>query len=225
MDEKPNILVIAPHMDDEVLGCGGAIARHAAAGHSVTVCVCANRVYEHEFTQEADDREKRACEEAKKILGYSQSIFLNLPDEKLDRSQISLIVPIEKVIQEILPKIVYFPHRGDNHQDHRAVFKAVRVACRPFAKVHVPCLRVYEVISSTDQVSGFSEWPFHPNYYVNISQFIERKIMAMACYSTEERCFPHPRSPEGISVQAKKRGMEVGMEAAEAFVVVRDQWR
>ena len=224
MIEKTNILVIAPHMDDEVLGCGGTISRHVDEGHSVTVCVCANRVYDHKFSYQADNGERKSCEDARKILGYGRIVHLNLPDEQLDRSQIELIVPIEQIIKETIPQIVYFPHRGDNHQDHRAVFEAVRVACRPFAEVRVSCLRVYEVISSTDQVSGYSEWPFQPNFYVDISHVLERKLKAMSCYAREERIFPHPRSLEGINVQAKKRGMEIGLEAAEAFMVMRDKW-
>jgi len=222
--ERKRVLVFAPHMDDEVLGCGGTIARHVECGDEVTVCICANRVYDHSYVMEYDQREKTACQRVKERLGYEFLIYLDLPDEQLDKSLIKLIVPMEKVVQELRPDIVYLPHRGDNHQDHRAVFDAVRVVCRPHARVPVRCLRVYETLSSTDQSPPFAEWQFQPNFYVDISQVLQRKLDATACYEMEGRSFPHPRSIEGITVHAKRRGMDIGIPAAEAFVTLRDGW-
>ena len=116
---------------------------------------------------------------------------------------------------------------GDDNEwsdEDRAVFEAVRVACRPNGKHGVATLRAFEVPSSTDQVSATNEWPFLPNFYINVKDSLEQKVEAMACYSTESKPFPHPRSAEGIRIFAQKRGMEVGMEAAEAFVTLRDSW-
>ena len=218
------VLVIAPHMDDEVLGCGGTIIRHVDSGSHVTVCVVANRVYNHKYEPNLIEQEKDSCKKAKEILSYEDLIFLDLPDEQLDRSQINIIIPLEEVVVKCKPDIVYVPHRGDLNQDHRAVFEATRVVCRPNAEHRVTILRVFEVPSSTDQVPGSNEWPFLPNYYVNINNTLKRKVEAMSCYSKESKPFPHPRSPEGLRVYAQKRGMEVGIEAAEAFAVLRDGW-
>jgi LmbE family N-acetylglucosaminyl deacetylase len=218
------ILVIAPHMDDEVLGGGGAIVRHVRAGDQVAVCLVANRAYGHRYDQALIDREKQACQRAQTILGYQNPVFLDLQDEKLDHSQIELIIPLEETVNSIRPDIVYLPHRGDLNQDHRAVFDAALVACRPLSAHRVKGLRVYEVPSSTDQVPGMNAWPFLPNYYVDISEVLDKKIAALAAYEAESRAYPHPRSPEGLRAYARKRGMEVGMEAAEAFMVLRDLW-
>jgi N-acetylglucosamine malate deacetylase 1 len=218
------VLVIAPHMDDEVLGCGGTIVRHVDFGDHVTVCIVANRAYNHKYEPKLIEREKNSCKNAKEILSYQNLIFLDLLDEKLDNSQIDIIIPLEEVVTACKPDIVYIPHRGDLNQDHRAVFEATRVACRPNASHRVSILKAFEVPSSTDQVPGSNEWPFLPNYYVNISSTLGKKVEAMSCYSKESKSFPHPRSREGLRIYAQKRGMEVGIEAAEAFVILRDGW-
>jgi len=218
------VLVIAPHMDDEILGCGGTMVRHVQDGDSVSVCIVADRAYGHQHTHELIEREKEACRRAKAVIGYHELIFLDLPDEHLDRSQIALIVPLEEVCNRVKPDIVYLPHRGDVNQDHRAIYDAVLVACRPHASYPVKGLRVYEVPSSSDQAPAAGVWPFLPNLYVDINGVLDRKITALACYETENRAYPHPRSPEGLLVYAKKRGMEVGIQAAEAFVTLRQMW-
>ncbi len=218
------VLIIAPHMDDEVLGCGGTIVRHINAGDRVTVCIVANRAYNHKYDLKLIEQEKASCKKAQAILTYQDLIFLDLPDEQLDHSQIDLIIPLEEMVNRCKPDIVYIPHRGDLNQDHRAIFEAARVVCRPNAEHRITTLRAFEVPSSTDQIPGINEWPFLPNYYVNVEESLEQKVEAMACYSKESKPFPHPRSSEGLRVYAKKRGMEVGIEAAEAFVVLRDGW-
>ena len=218
------VIIIAPHMDDEVLGCGGTIVRHINAGDHVTVCVVANRAYNHEYDPELIEKEKASCKKAQTILSYQDLVFLDLPDEQLDHSQIDIIIPLEEVVNRCRPDIVYVPHRGDLNQDHRAIFEAARVVCRPNAEHRITTLRAYEVPSSTDQIPGVNEWPFLPNYYVNVKESLEQKVKAMACYSKESKPFPHPRSSEGLRVFAKKRGMEAGIEAAEAFVILRDGW-
>lgn len=219
-----NILIIAPHMDDEVLGCGGTIVRHVEAGDHVTVCIVANRAYDHIYDDAKIAREKDACRAAKAVLDYEALTFLDLPDERLDDRQIDVIVPIETVVQQARPDVVYIPHRGDLNQDHRSVFDAARVAFRPHAAHRVRCVRVFEVPSSTDQVTTISEWPFAPALYVDIASTLDRKLEAMRCYEAESRPFPNPRSPEGLTAYARKRGMEVAVAAAEAFMVLRDLW-
>ena len=218
------VLIIAAHMDDEVLGCGGTICRHVEQGDEVHVCFVANRAYNHIYDKDLIGEEKKATKSAQKILGYHSSSFLDLNDEQLDAKQIDLIVPIERVVQFWNPEIVYTHHRGDANQDHRAVFQASVIACRVISSQRIRRLLCYEVPSSTDQVAPFPEFAFYPNYYVNIGDSIEKKIRAMEAYVKEIREFPHPRSSEGLDVYAKKRGMEIGMRAAEAFMLVRESW-
>lgn len=215
------VLVIAPHMDDEVLGCGGSIARHVADGDTVHVVVVANRAYGHIYDEALIGREKACCREAQNTLGYQELTFLDLPDERLDAVQIDVIVPLEKVVNEFRPDWVYMPFVGDMNQDHRAVYHAACVACRPFAAVQIQRLLCYEVPSSTDQ-SPSSLNPFCPNVYVDISETLERKTAAMAAYAAEQHPFPHPRAEKALSAIAVKRGMEAGLEAAEAFMLLRE---
>ncbi len=219
------VLVVAPHMDDEVLGVGGTIARHVAEGDIVDVCIIAHRVYDHKFDDEKNQFEMTCTRSAKEILGYRETTFLGLQDERLDISLQDILIPLEQEIRRLEPEIVYLPHRGDLNQDHRAVFQAAMIALRPQVNPNVMCILSYEVPSSTDQAPPFPEYAFLPNCYTNIEGFLGIKIKALKCYKTEKRHFPNPRSTEGIVTVARKRGTESGLHAAEAFIVVRNIWR
>lgn len=218
------VLVIAPHMDDEVLGMGGTIAKHVVEGDEVYVCIVANRAYNHLYKDEWINEEKKAALAAQNVLGYKELKFLDLKDEQLDHKLIEVLVPIEEYISTIGPDVVYINHRGDPHQDHKAVFNASIIACRTVSKSRIKKLICYEIPSATEFSPPFEEFSFLPNYYINIEKFLETKIEALRCYQREARDFPNPRSLEGVRILAKKRGMEVGFEAAEAFVIVRDEW-
>jgi LmbE family N-acetylglucosaminyl deacetylase len=218
------VLVIASHMDDEILGMGGTIVKHVKAGDSVTVCIVCKRAYNHQFDPKVVEEEKAAARRAAKVLGYQDTSFLDLRDELLDERLLDIIVPLEEVVLKVRPDVVYTHHRGDSNQDHRAVFQASLIACRAISQHKVPRLLSYEVPSSTDQAPPFPEYAFQPNFYVNVQDFLELKIQAMKAYTREMRVFPHPRSAQGIEVLAQKRGMEVGFHAAEAFMVIRDEW-
>jgi len=218
------VLVIAAHMDDEILGMGGTIAKHVAAGDQVTVCIACKRAYNHQFDPQVVQEEKDAAVQAAKILGYEGIQFLDLRDELLDERLLDLIDPIENLVIKLRPAVVYTHHRGDSNQDHRAVCLASMVACRSTCEYKVSRLLTYEVPSSTDIAPPFPEYAFQPNFYVEIGAFLDRKIEAMKVYKRELREFPHPRSAKGIEVLAQKRGMEVGFRAAEGFMLIRDEW-
>lgn len=220
-----NVLMISAHMDDEVLGVGGTIAKHVRAGDAVTVCIACKRAYDHKFDPELVKQEKVSAQRAAEVLGYQDLRFLDLRDELLDERILDVIIPIEECVRDVKPSVVYFHHRGDTNQDHHAVFRASIIACRPFAAHKVPRVLAYEVPSSTDIAPPFPEFAFQPNYYVDITEFLDLKIRALKAYSRELRVFPHPRSERGIEVMAEKRGMEVGFQYAEAFMIVRDQWQ
>ena len=220
-----NVLVISAHMDDEILGMGGTIARHVAAGDAVTVCIACKRAYNHQFDPTLVAEEKTAAERAAEILGYTDLRFLDLRDELLDERLLDVIVPLEECVLNVRPSVLYTHHRGDLNQDHRAVFHASLVACRVTSRHRLPRVLAYEVLSSTDMAAPFPEYAFQPNYYVNIESVLDRKIRAMEAYARELREFPHPRSAKGIEVLARKRGMEIGFQAAEAFCFLRDEWK
>jgi len=123
-----------------------------------------------------------------------------------------------------MPNIVYSNFYGDNHQDHRSVFQAVRIAIRPSANTIPTKWLLYETPSSTDQSPPIIEGAFMPNYYVNVAEHFDKKITAYKCYETEKRNYPHSRSEEAMKVLAQKRGVEIGFKYAESFMIMRDKW-
>ena len=218
------VLVVSPHMDDEVLGVGGTIAKHVENGDEVYVCFIAHRIYNHKYDKVASDKEMDNALKAKKVLEYKEAKFLNLNDERLDLCIQDILIPLESYKSEINPELVYINHGGDNHQDHKAVFRAAMVATRPAIAKSIKKILVYESPSSTEQSPPIPEYAFLPSFYVNIEKFIDKKIQALKCYERESRKFPHPRSLEGVEVLAKKRGVEIGFSASEAFVILREKW-
>lgn len=219
-----NILVIAPHMDDEVLGCGGTILRHVENGDDLYVCFIAHRKYNHQFDKVKNETEKQHASKAKKILGYKEAVFFELSDEQLDGSVQNIIILLEKYVAKIKPTLVYIPFMSDNNQDHRATFDAARVVLRPSATSFIKYIYMYEVPSSTEQSPPLPESTFLPNYFVNITKYIDKKIDAFKLYETEKRTYPHPRSEEALRILAQKRGTEIGFEYAEAFMILREKW-
>ncbi|MBI4838550.1 MAG: PIG-L family deacetylase [Nitrospirae bacterium] len=217
------ILVIAPHLDDEVLGCGGVIARHVSQGDKVYVCFVAHRVYDHVYDAAKMEVEKEQAMEAKKALGYHEASFLNLQDERLDNCIQDIIIPLEKYVMKVRPQVIYSPFCNDNNQDHQAVAKAVQVVLRPVAAPFVQRWLMFETPSSTEQAPAVGVLGFHGNVYYDISDYLDIKLKALTSYETEFRRFPHPRSPEGIRTLAMKRGMEAGLHYAESFMMVREK--
>lgn len=218
------VLVIAAHMDDEVLGVGGTIARHVARSDQVHVCCVAHRKYDHIFETSRNDREMECAKRAQGVLGYASVEFLGLPDERLDACLQDIIIPLEGCIERVEPEVVYLNHRGDVNQDHRAVFEATMVGLRVSRRPHVRSVLCYETPSSTEQAPPIPEYAFLPNCYVDISASVDRKLAAIGCYETERREFPHPRSTEAVRLLARRRGIESGFHAAEAFVLLRQRW-
>ena len=218
------VLVIAPHMDDEVLGCGATIARHIEQKDEVSVCFIAHRVYHHKYDEEKNRFEMECARNAQKILGYTGVKFLGLNDERLDLCLQDILIPLEEYVSTVNPEVVYLNHKGDNNQDHRAVFQASMVALRPSANPGIKKIYCYEVSSSTEQAPPVLEQIFFPNYYVNIEKYFKLKLDATRCYRTETRDFPHPRSTEALEILAKKRGIDIGFRMAEAFMVLREKW-
>lgn len=222
-----NILVVAAHPDDEVLGCGGTMARHAAAGDTVHVLFLADgetsRPPAAETASAVAGREQ-AAQAAAAVLGAQAPRFAGLPDNRLDTvALLDVVQRVEAVVAETRPDTVYTHHSGDLNVDHRIAHQAVLTACRPLPGSPVTALYAFEVASSTEWASPRPEQAFLPTRFVDISGFLEVKLKALECYGEEMRPFPHARSLEGIEAQARLRGVGAGMEAAEAFVVVRER--
>ena len=220
-----NILVIAAHADDEVLGCGGTLAKYKDLGAKVNVAVLADGVSSRyaDNTKYSDDLRMRnnASREANKILGVDKVLLGDFPDNRMDSLDLLDIVQhVEDLLNEFKPDLIFTHYSNDLNIDHRIVNQAVCTACRPQNNSSVKSLLFFEVPSSTEwQIN--SQEVFSPNYFVDVSNYMSKKIKALESYSMEMRDWPHPRSIKGATYLAKWRGATVGVDSAEAFVVGR----
>ena len=213
------ILVIAPHPDDEVLGCGGTIAKHSENGDDVYLII-ATKAYTPDWTEEFIKNREKEIKESNKILGIKKTYFLNYPTVKLDTiPQKELNDSIVKIVNKIKPDIAYIPFKGDLNKDHRLLFEASLVALRPINH-KVKKILSYEILSETEW--GQEIEVFKPNVYVDITKTFNKKIEAMKAYKSELREFPHPRSLKAIEALAIKRGSEIGVKYAESFYLIRE---
>lgn len=216
--------MIAPHPDDEVVGCGGTMAKRALGGDKVYLCIV-TKAYPPDWAEDEIKERREEVRRVSEILGIKKTYFLDLPTVKLDTiPQKELNEAITRVINEVQPETVYIPHRGDINKDHRLVFDAAMVAARPKPGSPIKEILSYEALSSTEWSAPFVENAFIPNVYVDISETLEIKLRAISTYKTELKEFPHPRSLEAISALAKLRGSSIGVGAAEAFMLIRELW-
>ena len=214
------VLVIAAHPDDELLGAGGTVRRHALDGDTVHLVVVCEGVTMRYQGQDVPQQEHGA--KAAEILGAASIKMLGFPDQHLDTlCLVDIAKPLEELVRSLKPQIVYTHFGEDLNMDHRMVFEAVSVACRP-AVAQVEAVYGFETPSST-------EWHlpirFSPNYFVDISETLEEKLTAFECYESEVRDYPHPRSIESLRHRAHYWGNLVNMNAAEGFVCYRRLWR
>lgn len=224
-----SILVVAAHPDDEVLGCGGTIARHADAGDQVQVLIVAegatSRQQQRDRDQVGDELSvlAQAAHSAGAILGAHGVELLGLPDNRLDSLDLlDVIKEIEGRVNYYRPNAVYVHHAGDVNVDHRRLHEAVVTACRPMPGCCVKRLLSFEVASSSEWQPPGSAPAFQPNWFVDISDQWSRKREALVAYASEMRPWPHPRSFEALEHLARWRGAQVGVEAAEAFCLLRN---
>jgi LmbE family N-acetylglucosaminyl deacetylase len=215
------VLVLAAHPDDEVLGMGGTIGVHASRGDIVRV-VCVTDGSSTQYPGDAAIREQKAAEaqRAAKILGAEQYFHLDLPDMRLDTvPHVEVNDVVEEHMRAFGPHVVYAPH-PDVNLDHRAVFDSVAVAVRPTPGQVARRLLTYAPTSSTEWSPAATNW-FVPNWFVDISSTLERKLEAFACFESETRDYPHPRSSRALRAHAELHGSTIGCEYAEPFVLVR----
>ncbi len=216
------VLVIGAHPDDEVLGAGGTIRRHVLAGDDVHVLlVCEGTTVRYAGMREQPDQESQA-RRAAEILGVKSVTYWGLEDQRLDRmSQIDLNRRIEAHLDVIRPAAVFTHFRGDLNRDHQIVADAVAVATRPSRK-WIQEVYAFEIPTTTGLLPGEH---FEPDYFVDISDSLDVKLSALACYDTEITTFPHPRSPQALRAHAQAWGSKFQLQAAEPMMTVWRAWR
>jgi LmbE family N-acetylglucosaminyl deacetylase len=214
------VLILAPHPDDETLGCGGTALRHVAAGDEVHWLI-ATDMTEPAFTPQRIATRQTEIDAVMKLYGFATLQRLGLAAAQVDRLPISDIVArIGDIFRKVGPEILYLPYHGDAHSDHRILSDAAMSAAKWF---RLPCIRAiyaYETLSETNFAHGAV---FAPNVYVDIDGHLDRKLNAMAIYASEHAPHPFPRSIEAIRALAVLRGSEAGFAAAEAFMLLKDR--
>jgi LmbE family N-acetylglucosaminyl deacetylase len=219
-------LIIVAHPDDEVLGCGGTIAKMTSEGVNVHVAFLADGVFSRESGQKDQNIElkhrRAAAQQACDMLGVKTVSFSDFPDNKMDVSPLlDIVKSVEELISKHQPSTLFTHHCGDVNIDHRRIHEAVVAACRPQKGHPVKKILTFEVASSTEWQLPYSAPSFLPNYFVDISRTLDKKMAALNSYAKELRPWPHPRSLKAVAHLAHWRGATVGVEAAEAFMLGR----
>jgi len=221
-----NILIIAPHADDEVLGCGATMAKLAKQGHNVYVLIATNASVgaPELFGPDLIRQVRSEALEAHKILGVKETAFLELPAPALDQyPRYKMSNEITAIIKKIGADTVYIPHRGDCHKDHAIIHECAMVACRPLAHCTVKCVYAYETLSETEWGEPIAADFFVPvKYNTFTTEEFQKKLDAMSCFKSQLYPFPASRSLEAIEALAKYRGCTVSAERVEAFEVLRE---
>ena len=226
LNDDDVVLVVAPHADDETLGAGGTIARLVSEGVEVHVAVVTGHGggWNPLGTPDLWDTVRRECAEAMRVLGVERLHFRELPAARLaDHPAYELNATIRDLVGEVQPTVLLVPFPFDLHKDHREVFYALNVAWRTSSSDgrRIRLVLAYEVQSETHWNPPYLEAGFLPNVWMEIGEFLERKLLALREYQSQMRPFPDARSLEALESLARWRGSQQNMDAAEAFVLIR----
>lgn len=216
------VLVLAPHPDDEVLGCGGTMARLAAEGAHVEVAVL-TRGGPPRFDADQAQVVRAEAERSHALLGVASTRFLNLPAAELDGlAHADLNAAIAGVLAEVAPDTLFVPFAGDLHLDHRLVFDSAMVAARPRGDAYPRRILAYETVSETNWSAPHVAPAFQPTVFIDIAEYLDAKLAAFALFASQCRAFPDERSLETLRALAMVRGSCVTRRAAEAFMLIRE---
>jgi N-acetylglucosamine malate deacetylase 1 len=217
------ILVVAPHPDDETLGCGGTILRHKYDNDEVHWLIITGITEKDGFSKEKIVTRDSEIEQVSRIYNFNSTTRLEFPTTKLDEVPMSQLVnSISNVVNSIKPTIIYLPYRGDIHTDHKYVFDAMIACTKWFRYNSIKRILSYETLSETEFGINPDNNFFRPNVFVNIKDFLEKKVEIMKIYESEISEFPFPRSIEAIEALAKYRGIMAGVQYAEAFMLLKE---
>jgi len=222
---KNKILVIAAHPDDEILGCAGTIGKLIKSGYEAFAVVLGEGITSRDEKRERKQKEpeikalKKQTEKANNIIGVKKIYCFDFPDNRFDTVPLlDIVKTIEKLKNELKPNIIFTHYEHDINVDHRITYKAVLTATRPISGEVVKEIYAFEVPSSTEWKFPLS---FLPNLFYDITDTIEIKLNALSEYNSELRQYPHPRSLEGVKLNAQYWGLKIGVNYAEAFQTVR----
>ena len=217
------LLFIAPHADDETLGCGGTMLKYKSKGDEIYWLLVTGMSEANGYSKERIEKRKTEIETVAQSYGITQRFELNLAPAGLDTLALSdIVVRFSDVIEKVKPNAVYVPYRNDAHSDHKIVFDAAMATTKLFRYPYIKEVIAYETISETEYGMKPEDGGFRPNLFENISQFVEKKLAIMSHYESEMGVFPFPRSCEAIEALTKLRGAQSNFDAAEAFMLLKE---
>jgi len=216
------VMIVAPHPDDETLGCGGTLLRHMFDGDEVYWLICTTITESQGFTKERVEERQEEIEVVSKMFGFAGYRQLNFKTTELDQvPRKELVNCISDYIQEIKPLTIYLPYRNDVHSDHAYVFDSSVACSKSFRYPFVKKICVYETLSETEFGLRTDDGGFKPNMWVDITHFMDKKIEIMKVYKSEIGNHPFPRSEKGIRALALLRGLSANLEYSESFICLK----
>ena len=216
------VMVIAVHPDDETLGCGGTLLRHLAEGDEVYWLTITTISEQYGFSEAVAEKRKKELVEVAQAYNFTDSIHLEFATTRLDEyTKTELIGAISKTFKSVQPEVIYLQHGGDAHSDHGDVFDAVYSCTKSFRYPFLKEVYTMETISETEFAAPLMQNVFIPNYFVDISAYLERKIEIMELFESEIGEHPFPRSARNMRALATLRGAQAGTEYAEAFMCLK----
>jgi LmbE family N-acetylglucosaminyl deacetylase len=219
------ILIEASHPDDEVLGCFGTVARFIKEGYEAYTLILGEGKTSRDEQRVVENRLddiavlNSEIQKANDIIGIKKVFVESFPDNRFDSVDLlDIIKVISKVKEEVKPDIIFTHYEYDLNIDHQITYKAVITATRPMKNESVKEIYSFEILSSTEWNYPLS---FSPDTFFDIKTTLDLKIEAMKAYKSELCDYPHPRSLEGIKINAQYHGMRVGKQYVEAFKSIR----
>ena len=217
------VLVIAPHPDDETLGCGGSLLRHRKNGDDLYWVICTGMKEKEGWSTQQVKKRNNEIKTVRETYKFKEIFRLNYPATKIDTFPISdLIGKIGDIFNNVSPEILYMPFTHDVHTDHQFIASAVQSAVKWFRCPSIQRVLMYETLSETE-FNYVGDKIFRPNVFVNISEFLNDKIAIMKLYASELGKHPFPRSEKTIKALAALRGSQCGCESAEAFQLIMER--
>ncbi len=216
------VLIISAHPDDETLGAGGTLLKHKSNGDKIYWVIITKPYEKDGFTKDFCNERKKEILKVSSFYQFSDVFELDFPARKLDSSNLpNMIELLSSIFQKIKPEIIYSLNRSDAHSDHRLVFNATMACIKSFRYPFIKKVLMYECLSETEFSPSLSENVFIPNYFVDITNFMDKKLKIMQCFKNQMSDAPFPRSIENISALATHRGCTCGVKYAESFYLIK----
>ena len=218
------VLIIAPHPDDETLGCGGTIIKHKSDGDKIYWLIVTNMLEEEGFDKDRVKERQVEIDNVSKEYGFEEIFKLDFPTTKLDMiPKAEIIKAISNVVCKVNAELVYVPSKNDVHSDHKITFESVMSAVKTSRSPFVKKILMYETLSETEFAPALNEFTFTSNVFIDISEYFRKKLDIMKIYDSEIMSSNLPRSLSSIEALARFRGSRIGKKYAESFILIYEE--